>query len=129
MAIIMELALWPRIPDSIYIIKLLEDFKWFDYIHLKISPSVFVLDLEFNWVYVYPVFSHQKRTKSQLWISGLFPSAYWCGQALVDISFFIFLLLSMYLIFYIANITVINITSRIVFGLVSNTLCRQCLIK
>uniref|UniRef100_A0A452TPI0 ATP binding cassette subfamily A member 6 n=1 Tax=Ursus maritimus TaxID=29073 RepID=A0A452TPI0_URSMA len=61
---------------------------------------------------------YKKRTKSQLWISGLFPSAYWCGQALVDISFFIFLLLSMYLIFYIANITEINITSRIiVFGL------------
>ncbi|XP_040496256.1 ATP-binding cassette sub-family A member 6 isoform X1 [Ursus maritimus] len=61
---------------------------------------------------------YKKRTKSQLWISGLFPSAYWCGQALVDISFFIFLLLSMYLIFYIANITEINITSRIVFGLI-----------
>ncbi|KAF3817320.1 hypothetical protein GH733_011720, partial [Mirounga leonina] len=59
-----------------------------------------------------------KRAKSQLWISGLYPSAYWCGQAVVDISVFIVLLLSMYLIFYIANITEIYITSRIVFGLV-----------
>ncbi|XP_027481918.1 ATP-binding cassette sub-family A member 6 isoform X2 [Zalophus californianus] len=61
---------------------------------------------------------YKKRAKSQLWISGLYPSAYWCGQALVDISVFIFLLLSMYLIFYIANITEIYITSRILFGLV-----------
>ncbi|XP_073739302.1 ATP-binding cassette sub-family A member 6 isoform X2 [Callorhinus ursinus] len=61
---------------------------------------------------------YKKRAKSQLWISGLYPSAYWCGQALVDISVFIFLLLSMYLIFYIANIMEIYITSRILFGLV-----------
>nr|XP_045746142.1 ATP-binding cassette sub-family A member 6 [Mirounga angustirostris] len=61
---------------------------------------------------------YKKRAKSQLWISGLYPSAYWCGQAVVDISVFIVLLLSMYLIFYIANITEIYITSRIVFGLV-----------
>jgi len=61
---------------------------------------------------------YKSKAQSQLWISGLFPSAYWCGQALVDISVFILLLLSMYLIFYIANITEIYITSRIVFGLV-----------
>ncbi|XP_047563456.1 ATP-binding cassette sub-family A member 6-like isoform X1 [Lutra lutra] len=61
---------------------------------------------------------YKKRAKTQLWISGLYPSAYWCGQALVDISFFVFLLLLMYLIFYIANITEIYITSRIVFSLV-----------
>ncbi|XP_039085717.1 ATP-binding cassette sub-family A member 6 [Hyaena hyaena] len=65
---------------------------------------------------------YKRRIKSQLWISGLYPSAYWCGQALVDISLFAFLLLSMYLIFYIANITSIYITSRIVFALVVFTL-------
>uniref|UniRef100_A0A8C8X2B6 ABC transporter domain-containing protein n=1 Tax=Panthera leo TaxID=9689 RepID=A0A8C8X2B6_PANLE len=59
------------------------------------------------------VSDYKVRKGSQLWISGLYPSAYWCGQALVDISLFVFLLLSMYLIFYIANITSIYITSRI----------------
>uniref|UniRef100_A0A4W2I769 ATP binding cassette subfamily A member 6 n=1 Tax=Bos indicus x Bos taurus TaxID=30522 RepID=A0A4W2I769_BOBOX len=34
------------------------------------------------------VSDYKKRTKSQLWISGLFPSAYWCGQALVDVSLY-----------------------------------------
>ncbi|XP_042822594.1 ATP-binding cassette sub-family A member 6 [Panthera tigris] len=68
------------------------------------------------------VSDYKRRIKSQLWISGLYPSAYWCGQALVDISLFVFLLLSMYLIFYIANITSIYITSRIVFALAVITL-------
>lgn len=63
---------------------------------------------------------HQKRTKSQLWISGLFPSAYWCGQALVDVSLYSLMLLAMYLIFYLANREHIYLTSRIVFALVSN---------
>ncbi|KAK1195197.1 ABCAA protein, partial [Pygoscelis papua] len=33
---------------------------------------------------------------AQLWISGLFPSAYWCGQALVDIPLCWLLLFSMF---------------------------------
>uniref|UniRef100_A0A673V7P4 ATP binding cassette subfamily A member 6 n=1 Tax=Suricata suricatta TaxID=37032 RepID=A0A673V7P4_SURSU len=68
------------------------------------------------------VSDYKRRTKSQLWISGLYPSAYWCGQALVDISLFVFLLLSMFLIFYIANIMEIYITSLIVFALAVFTL-------
>uniref|UniRef100_A0A4W2CK09 ABC transporter domain-containing protein n=1 Tax=Bos indicus x Bos taurus TaxID=30522 RepID=A0A4W2CK09_BOBOX len=47
------------------------------------------------------VSDYKKRTKSQLWISGLFPSAYWCGQALVDVSLYSLMLLAMYLIFYL----------------------------
>ncbi|KAF1553191.1 ATP-binding cassette sub-family A member 10, partial [Eudyptula minor] len=34
--------------------------------------------------------------RAQLWISGLFPSAYWCGQALVDIPLCWLLLFSMF---------------------------------
>uniref|UniRef100_A0A8D1DCE8 ATP binding cassette subfamily A member 6 n=1 Tax=Sus scrofa TaxID=9823 RepID=A0A8D1DCE8_PIG len=63
------------------------------------------------------VSDYKKRTKSQLWISGLFPSAYWCGQALVDVSLYDFILLSMYLIFYLANLVHVYLTSRIVFAL------------
>uniref|UniRef100_A0A4W2CGW4 ABC transporter domain-containing protein n=1 Tax=Bos indicus x Bos taurus TaxID=30522 RepID=A0A4W2CGW4_BOBOX len=61
------------------------------------------------------VSDYKKRTKSQLWISGLFPSAYWCGQALVDVSLYSLMLLAMYLIFYLANREHIYLTSRIVF--------------
>ncbi|ELK12424.1 ATP-binding cassette sub-family A member 6 [Pteropus alecto] len=65
------------------------------------------------------VSDYKKRAKSQLWISGLYPSAYWCGQALVDINLFILILFLMYLIFCIANMANIYITSRIVFALIS----------
>uniref|UniRef100_A0A8B9Z427 ATP binding cassette subfamily A member 10 n=1 Tax=Bos mutus grunniens TaxID=30521 RepID=A0A8B9Z427_BOSMU len=34
------------------------------------------------------LFLHQQKAQSQLRISGLCPSAYWCGQALVDIPFY-----------------------------------------
>ncbi|KAM5310189.1 ATP-binding cassette sub-family A member 6 [Glossophaga mutica] len=64
------------------------------------------------------VSDYKKRAKAQLWVSGLYPSAYWCGQALVDISLFIFILLVMYSIFYTTSIGQIFITTRIVFGLV-----------
>ncbi|KAI5933366.1 ATP-binding cassette sub-family A member 6 [Manis javanica] len=61
---------------------------------------------------------HKKRAKSQLWISGLYTSAYWLGQALVDINLFAFIIFSMYLIFYIANRAHTYVTSRMVFALV-----------
>lgn len=116
-----------RILNNILIIELLNDLKWFEYICLKFSLNIFALDLDFNWIYLFPVFSHQKRAKSQLWISGLYPSAYWFGQALVDISFFVFFLFSMLLFLYVASLMEIYITSGIVFALVSNTLYWQYL--
>ncbi|XP_073166650.1 ABC-type organic anion transporter ABCA8-like isoform X6 [Lepidochelys kempii] len=36
------------------------------------------------------------KAHSQLRVSGLFPSAYWCGQALVDIPLYLILLFSMF---------------------------------
>ncbi|XP_031207707.1 ATP-binding cassette sub-family A member 9 isoform X2 [Mastomys coucha] len=38
---------------------------------------------------------HKKKVLSQLWTSGLYPSAYWCGQALVDIPIYFLILLLM----------------------------------
>uniref|UniRef100_A0A8C6WD88 ATP-binding cassette, sub-family A member 9 n=1 Tax=Nannospalax galili TaxID=1026970 RepID=A0A8C6WD88_NANGA len=38
---------------------------------------------------------YKKGVLSQLWISGLCPSAYWCGQALVDIPLYFLILLLM----------------------------------
>ncbi|XP_077636408.1 ATP-binding cassette sub-family A member 10 [Crocuta crocuta] len=40
----------------------------------------------------------KQKTQSQLWISGLCPSAYWIGQALVDTPLYCSILLSVYLI-------------------------------
>ncbi|XP_055264695.1 ATP-binding cassette sub-family A member 6 isoform X3 [Moschus berezovskii] len=68
------------------------------------------------------VSDYKKRTKSQLWICGLLPSAYWCGQALVDVNLYNLILLSMYLIFYLANMVHIYLTSRVIFALVVMTL-------
>ncbi|XP_045425476.1 ATP-binding cassette sub-family A member 6 isoform X1 [Lemur catta] len=61
---------------------------------------------------------YKKKAKSQLWISGLYTSAYWCGQALVDINFFTLILLLMYFIFYIEDVVNIYSTSRIVLAMV-----------
>ncbi|XP_029339879.1 ATP-binding cassette sub-family A member 9 isoform X2 [Mus caroli] len=38
---------------------------------------------------------HKKKVLSQLWTSGLYPSAYWCGQALVDIPIYFLILFLM----------------------------------
>ncbi|XP_061031488.1 ATP-binding cassette sub-family A member 6 [Eubalaena glacialis] len=68
------------------------------------------------------VSDYKKRTKSQLWISGLFPSAYWCGQALVDVNLYNFILLLMYSVFYAANMVHIHLASRAVLALAVITL-------
>ncbi|XP_049715282.1 ATP-binding cassette sub-family A member 6 isoform X2 [Elephas maximus indicus] len=65
---------------------------------------------------------YKSKAQSQLWISGLYPSAYWCGQALVDINLYIFILLAMYLVFYLTYLVNFHLTSRIVFGVVVTTL-------
>ncbi|XP_074080801.1 ATP-binding cassette sub-family A member 10-like [Macrotis lagotis] len=45
------------------------------------------------------------KAQAQLWISGLHPSAYWCGQALVDIPLYCLILFLMYVINYLINNT------------------------
>ncbi|XP_054565317.1 ATP-binding cassette sub-family A member 6-like isoform X2 [Eptesicus fuscus] len=62
------------------------------------------------------VSDYKKRTKSQLWTSGLCPSAYWCGQALVDISLFAFFVASSFLIFCLANVADRYFTTQLVFA-------------
>ncbi|XP_015425970.1 PREDICTED: ATP-binding cassette sub-family A member 6 [Myotis davidii] len=62
------------------------------------------------------VSDYKKRTKSQLWTSGLCPSAYWCGQALVDISLFAFFLYSSFLILCLTNVADRFFTTRLVFA-------------
>ncbi|XP_048654154.1 ATP-binding cassette sub-family A member 6-like isoform X5 [Marmota marmota marmota] len=64
------------------------------------------------------VTDHKKKASSQLWISGLYPSAYWCGQAVVDINLFNLILLLMYLIIYITNMMEVYISSQGLFAMV-----------
>uniref|UniRef100_A0A8D0GYH9 ATP binding cassette subfamily A member 10 n=1 Tax=Sphenodon punctatus TaxID=8508 RepID=A0A8D0GYH9_SPHPU len=40
------------------------------------------------------VHDYKRKAHSQLWTSGIYPSAYWCGQALVDIPLYWALFLS-----------------------------------
>ncbi|XP_032097785.1 ATP-binding cassette sub-family A member 8 [Sapajus apella] len=44
---------------------------------------------------------YKNRARSQLRISGLFPSAYWFGQALVDVSLYFLMFVFIYLMSYI----------------------------
>ncbi|XP_053426831.1 ABC-type organic anion transporter ABCA8-like isoform X2 [Nycticebus coucang] len=46
---------------------------------------------------------YKNKAWSQLRISGLFPSAYWFGQALVDVPLYFFIFLFMFLMDYILN--------------------------
>ncbi|XP_058140613.1 ATP-binding cassette sub-family A member 6 isoform X2 [Dasypus novemcinctus] len=61
---------------------------------------------------------YKRKAQFQLWISGLYPSAYWCGQALVDLNLYAFILLSMHLVFFLEDLEHIHITSRMVFAVV-----------
>uniref|UniRef100_A0A8C5ZGA8 ATP-binding cassette sub-family A member 6-like n=1 Tax=Marmota marmota marmota TaxID=9994 RepID=A0A8C5ZGA8_MARMA len=64
------------------------------------------------------IISIEKKASSQLWISGLYPSAYWCGQAVVDVNLFNLILLLMYLIICITNKMGISVTSQGIFAMV-----------
>uniref|UniRef100_A0A8C2S744 ABC transporter domain-containing protein n=1 Tax=Capra hircus TaxID=9925 RepID=A0A8C2S744_CAPHI len=74
-------------------------FKW------AIGILDFLLLLVVNCLSPYvgmsSVSDYKQKAQSQLWISGLCPSAYWCGQALVDIPFYFGILVSVHLMYYI----------------------------
>ncbi|XP_012602863.1 ATP-binding cassette sub-family A member 6 isoform X2 [Microcebus murinus] len=78
----------------------------------------FILCSTSPYIAMSSISDYKKKAKSQLWISGLYTSAYWCGQALVDINFFTLILLLMYFIIYIHNMANIYTTGRIVLALV-----------
>ncbi|KAM4824071.1 LOW QUALITY PROTEIN: ATP-binding cassette sub-family A member 6-like [Urocitellus parryii] len=83
------------------------------------SPfMIFVVCCLSPYIAMSSVSDHKKKASSQLWISGLYPSAYWCGQAVVDINVFNLILLLMYLIIYITNMMEIYISSQGLFAMV-----------
>ncbi|XP_048654149.1 ATP-binding cassette sub-family A member 6-like isoform X2 [Marmota marmota marmota] len=83
------------------------------------SPfMIFVVCCLSPYIAMSSVSDHKKKASSQLWISGLYPSAYWCGQAVVDINLFNLILLLMYLIIYITNMMEVYISSQGLFAMV-----------
>ncbi|XP_077019795.1 ATP-binding cassette sub-family A member 6 isoform X2 [Tamandua tetradactyla] len=72
----------------------------------------------FPYIAMSSVSDYKNKAKFQLWASGLSPSAYWCGQALVDINLFAIILISMHLVFYLGEFSFIHVSSRIVFAVV-----------
>ncbi|XP_006970521.1 ATP-binding cassette sub-family A member 6 isoform X1 [Peromyscus maniculatus bairdii] len=61
---------------------------------------------------------YKRKADSQLWISGLYPSAYWCGQAVVDVNIFGIILLSVYFTLYMIHMMHIYLTSEVVLCIV-----------
>ncbi|XP_013358666.1 PREDICTED: ATP-binding cassette sub-family A member 8-A-like isoform X1 [Chinchilla lanigera] len=47
---------------------------------------------------------YKNKAQFQLWISGLNPSAYWFGQALVEVPIYLLFILFMYLVFYASKL-------------------------
>ncbi|CAH6776357.1 ATP-binding cassette sub-family A member 6 [Phodopus roborovskii] len=106
--------------------------------HIRIEETVFSSDLIMFWFGILESFlflllvacsisphiamssvsDYKKKADSQLWISGLYPSAYWCGQAVVDINLFNVILLSSYFTLHVTKLMHIYLTSEIVLSMV-----------
>ncbi|XP_045840899.1 ABC-type organic anion transporter ABCA8-like isoform X1 [Meles meles] len=105
--------------------------------HIQTDRSTFIVDRESSSSYEFQVYTifwlilmsscspyiamssiddYKSKVQSQLWISGLFPSAYWCGQALVDVSMYALMFLLMYLMDYGLNFdgTLFTLISEII---------------
>ncbi|XP_037349445.1 ATP-binding cassette sub-family A member 6-like isoform X2 [Talpa occidentalis] len=85
------------------------------------EASVFIFSIVCSispYIAMSSVSDYKRRVKSQLWTSGLYPSAYWCGQALVDVHLYTFILLLLYLFLYVLGIIHVPLTSQTVFALV-----------
>ncbi|XP_068932653.1 ABC-type organic anion transporter ABCA8-like isoform X2 [Petaurus breviceps papuanus] len=61
------------------------------------------------------IIDYKIRAQNQLRISGLYPSAYWCGQALVDIPLNFLILLVIYVILYILSSGFYTVDTGILF--------------
>ncbi|XP_062071442.1 ABC-type organic anion transporter ABCA8A-like isoform X3 [Lepus europaeus] len=44
------------------------------------------------------------KAQSQLWVSGLYPSAYWFGQTLVEVPIYFSFIIFMYIVYYILKL-------------------------
>ncbi|XP_075415800.1 ATP-binding cassette sub-family A member 6 [Tenrec ecaudatus] len=97
------ISLWIGLPESLVFIFL---------VACSVAP----------YIAMNSVSDHKTRAHSQLWTSGLYPSAYWCGQALVDVTLYLLILIAMFLFYKITLVNPIYLTNLIVFALVLTTI-------
>ncbi|XP_060242463.1 ATP-binding cassette sub-family A member 6 isoform X2 [Meriones unguiculatus] len=106
--------------------------------HIRIKETVFSADITMYWfgivetslcilliicsisphIAMSSVSDYKNKADSQLWISGLYPSAYWGGQAVVDVSLFSVILLLSNLTLYLTTAAHIPLTSEIVLSII-----------
>ncbi|XP_006886459.1 PREDICTED: ATP-binding cassette sub-family A member 6 [Elephantulus edwardii] len=68
------------------------------------------------------VSDYKNKAQGLLWMSGLYPSAYWLGQALVDINLYIVILFLMYLYLFLKKKAYLFIPIRTTFALAATSL-------
>lgn len=88
---------------------ILQGFLFLLFVVCSISPHIAMSS----------VGDYKKKADSQLWISGLYPSAYWCGQAVVDINLFNVILLLSYFTLYMTQLVHMSLTSGIVLSIIA----------
>ncbi|XP_074080803.1 ABC-type organic anion transporter ABCA8-like isoform X2 [Macrotis lagotis] len=96
--------------------------------HIQTERSIFPHDLMDVWLsylnsYVFwlliatsispyfamsSVYDYKIKAQSQLRISGLYPSAYWCGQALVDVPLYCLIFFLIFIFLYILNFQMLS---------------------
>uniref|UniRef100_A0A8C2X410 ABC transporter domain-containing protein n=1 Tax=Cyclopterus lumpus TaxID=8103 RepID=A0A8C2X410_CYCLU len=70
---------------------------WLHMLNMRRERKAFVYT---KMIYLYLVLLLQIKCRSTLRVSGLVPSAYWCGQAAVDVPFYYLILSSMTIILF-----------------------------
>ncbi|XP_012892087.1 PREDICTED: ATP-binding cassette sub-family A member 6 [Dipodomys ordii] len=86
-----------------------EDFSFLFSVVANISPYIAMSSAT----------DYKKKADVQLWISGLYHSAYWFGQAVTDVTLFNFIIMLTYVIVYVTKLKGSSITSRMVFATVA----------
>ncbi|XP_052051312.1 ATP-binding cassette sub-family A member 6 isoform X2 [Apodemus sylvaticus] len=105
-----------RIEEDIFSSKIV--IVWFGTLEASLF-ILFILCSVSPHIAMSSVSDYKKKADCQLWISGLYPSAFWCGQAVVDISLFSGILLTSYFTLYTTRVMHIYLTSEIVLSIIA----------
>ncbi|XP_041491733.1 ATP-binding cassette sub-family A member 9 [Microtus oregoni] len=81
-----------------------EEHMFYEHEHVNSAFSWISLAASLSpYIAMSSISDYKRKVLSQLWISGLYPSAYWCGQALVDIPLYFSILFLMQIMEYVFN--------------------------
>ncbi|XP_051851188.1 ATP-binding cassette sub-family A member 9-like [Antechinus flavipes] len=101
-----ERSVFPFDSVEIMLTSINSDFLWITLAN-SISP----------YIAMSSIYDYKIKAQSQLRISGLYPSAYWCGQALVDIPLYCLILFLTLILMYVLNFSLV-IDSFHYFGII-----------